>query len=163
VPGGQTARPVDACGLQDLAARAVFIHVKSRAARKRVLVVEDDPILARIYSCALAAAGYFVDKAADGAEGYARLLATSYDVVVTDLCMPKLSGLDLLEQVRRRQPEVPVVMVTGELDEKTYESARKLGMVRFLVKPVTMHQLAGAVDTASRARSLSGAWRRANG
>ena len=141
---------------------AVFVHVTSRAARKRVLLVEDDPILARIYSCALAAAGYFVDKASDGAEGFARLLGTSYDVVVTDLCMPKLSGLDLLEQVRRRQPQLPVVMVTGELDEKTYESARKLGMVRFLVKPVTMHQLAGAVDNASRARTLSISLRRAS-
>ena len=122
--------------------------------------MEDDPVLARIYSCALAAAGYSVDIAADGAQGFERLLAGSYDVIVTDLCMPRLSGLDLLHEVRRRRPEVPVVIMTGEVDVKTHEVALDMGTVRFLLKPMTMRQLARAVENAlilgaPRARSAA--------
>jgi DNA-binding response OmpR family regulator len=134
--------------------------MKSPPPNLRVLVVEDDSALARIYSCGLSAAGYRVDTASDGAEGFARLLATSYDVVVTDLCVPKLSGLDLLEEVRRRRPGVPVVMVSGVLDSTAYEMAREMGTVRFLMKPVSIHQLERAVQsawrlTAARARTDS--------
>jgi DNA-binding NtrC family response regulator len=132
----------------------------------KVLLVEDDPVLARIYSCALAAAGYVVDHAADGAQGFERLLAGSYDVIVTDLCMPRLSGFDLLEEVRRRRPEVPVVMVTGEIDLKTSETAHEMGTVRFLLKPMTMQQLARAVENSlmlSAARSRSGTSKQAAG
>jgi DNA-binding NtrC family response regulator len=138
--------------------------MKSPPAGARVLVVEDAAILARIYSCALSAAGYLVDTASDGAEGFERLLGCSYDVVVTDLGMPRLNGLDLLQEVRRRRPEVPVVMVSGDLDPRTYEMARDMGMVRYLRKPMTMDQLARAVDNAvmvGMVRSRMAAARRA--
>jgi DNA-binding response OmpR family regulator len=114
----------------------------------RVLLVEDEPVLARVYSRALVAAGFIVDLAADGSEGFERLLSGSYDVVVSDVRMPRLNGLDLLQQVRRLRPNVPVVLITAQLDERAYELARELGAARYLLKPVTMEQLARAVQGA---------------
>jgi DNA-binding response OmpR family regulator len=119
----------------------------------RVLLVEDERVLARIYSRGLVAAGFVVDLAADGAEGFERLLAGSYDVVVSDVRMPRMDGLDLLQQVRRLRPNVPVVLVTGQLDDRSYELARELGTARYLLKPVTMAQLARAVQGAAKLRA----------
>jgi CheY-like chemotaxis protein len=128
--------------------RAVCIAVPEPTTGGRVLLVEDEPVLARVYSRALVAAGFIVDLAADGSEGFERLLSGSYDVVVSDVRMPRLNGLDLLQQVRRLRPNVPVVLITAQLDERAYELARELGAARYLLKPVTMEQLARAVQGA---------------
>jgi DNA-binding NtrC family response regulator len=114
----------------------------------RVLLVEDDPILARIYSRALAAVGYKVDVSADGAEGLERLLAVKYDVVVSDVCMPRMNGLDLLKDASRLRPDVPFVLMTAQLDADVYQIAREMGTVRYLHKPMSMDQLARAVESA---------------
>jgi DNA-binding NtrC family response regulator len=130
----------------------------------RVLVVEDDVMLARVYSRALTAAGFSVDLAADGAEGFERLLASSYDVVLSDLRMPRMDGLDLLRQVQRMRPNVAVVLMTAALDNATYAAAREImESVRYLAKPMTMEHLARAVKTAAtlRAARLGPADRRA--
>jgi DNA-binding NtrC family response regulator len=120
----------------------------------RVLIVEDDAILARVYSRALVAAGFVVDLAADGAEGFERILAGSYDVVLSDLRMPRLDGLDLLRQVQRMRPDVSVVLMTAALDNATYSAAREImGTVRCLAKPMTMEHLARAVKGAATARA----------
>lgn len=110
-------------------------------------------MLARIYSRALTAAGFVVDLAADGAEGFERVLAGTYDVIVSDLCMPRMDGLDLLQQVKRLRPDVPVVIVTAQVDERAYAMARELGTVRYLLKPTTMDQLARAVENAAMLRA----------
>jgi len=123
----------------------------ARAAR--ILVVEDERVLGRVYSRALVAAGFAVDLAADGAEALERLLGVSYDVLVSDVCMPRMDGIDLLRQVRRSRPNVPVVLVTAHLDERSYELAHTLGAARFLRKPVTMEQLARAVESAALLRA----------
>ncbi len=131
-----------------------------QGAGARVLVVEDDPVLARIYSCALAAVGYVVDVAVDGAAGLERLLAERYDVVVSDLCMPRMNGLDLLKDAGRLRPEVAFVLMTAQLDPQAYDAAREAGTVRYLLKPMSMDQLARAVESAVM---LSAARRKARG
>ncbi|HXN32288.1 MAG TPA: response regulator [Polyangiaceae bacterium] len=132
---------------------AVCLAMHAPTVAPRVLLVEDERVLARVYSRALVASGFLVDIASDGAEGFERLLAGSYDVVVSDVCMPRMNGLDLLEQVRRLRPNVPVVLITAQLDEQAYEQARGLGAARYLLKPVTMDQLARAVQGAARLRA----------
>ena len=128
--------------------------MEASARPSRVLIVEDDAILARVYSRALVAAGFVVDLAADGAEGFERLLAGSYDVVLSDLRMPRLDGLDLLRQVQRMRPDVSVVLMTAALDNATYEAAREImANVRCLAKPMTMERLARAVKSAASSRA----------
>ncbi len=119
----------------------------------RVLLVEDERMLARVYSRALVAAGFVVDLAVDGADGFERLLSGPYDVLVSDVRMPRMDGLDLLQQVRRMRPNVPVILITAQLDDRSYALARELGAARYLLKPVTMEQLARAVQGAARLRA----------
>ncbi len=124
----------------------------------RVLVVDDDAVLARVYGRALVAAGFSVDVAVDGAEAFERLLAGNYDVILSDVCMPRMDGLDLLKEAQRMRPNVPVVLMTARADAGVYAAAERMGSVRCLSKPMTMEQLARAVESAatlgaSRARS----------
>jgi two-component system OmpR family response regulator len=114
----------------------------------RILLVEDDPILARIFGRALLAAGFAVDHAGDGVEGVSCLARADYDVVMSDVCMPRLGGLQLLEHVRWSQPDLPVVLLTARLDAETYGRARDMGSMRYLLKPVTIDQLVRAAESA---------------
>jgi CheY-like chemotaxis protein len=118
------------------------------AARGRILVAEDEPPLARVYARVLVADGFDVQTASDGAQALSWLLAGQYDVLVSDVCMPRMTGLELLREVRRSLPELPVVLLTGQLDAEVYGQARDLGSVRYLLKPVGMEQLARAVRSA---------------
>jgi DNA-binding NtrC family response regulator len=121
------------------------------------LLVDDEPALARVFARALTAAGFDVALALDGVDALDRLMADPYDIVVTDVCMPRMSGLRLLESIRSLRPDVPVVLMTAQLDPQTYERARELGSVRYLLKPFTLEQLANAVRNAAMLRE---AWQR---
>ncbi len=118
-----------------------------------VLIVEDEAALARLYVRALVAAGYRVDHASDGAAGLALLLAGSYDVVLSDVCMPRMGGLDLLAEIRLKRPDVPVILMTALLDADLYARAREMGSVRYLLKPVGLEKLANAVENGVKIRA----------
>jgi len=119
----------------------------------RILLVEDDAAIARIFVRALVAAGHAVDHSADGAQGFAQLLAVAYDIVISDVGIPKLDGLDLLELARRLRPDVSVIMMSGRLDPLAQAKAREMGALRYLLKPIGLLQLTRAVDTAAKLRA----------
>lgn len=120
-------------------------------------MAEDEPALARVYARALSAAGFGVDYELNGARALARVLAEPFDVVVSDVGMPELGGLALLEEIRRHRPDLPVVLLTGHRDADAYGRARDLGSVRYLLKPLRLEQLAHAVESAF---ALRGVWLR---
>lgn len=119
----------------------------------RVLVVEDELPLARLYVRALVAAGYRVDHAPDAAGALRLLRGDSVDLVVSDVCMPGMSGLDLLNEVRAKWPDIPVILVTAQLDADLYSRAREMGTVRYLLKPVALEKLANAVENGIKLRA----------
>ncbi len=118
----------------------------------RILLVEDDPTLARIFARALTAAGFAVDHAHDGVEAIALVTDGDYDAVMSDVCMPRLTGLELLEHVTRAHPELPVVLLTAQLDAAAYGKARDIGSLRYLLKPVSIEQLVRAAQSAVELR-----------
>ncbi len=124
-----------------------------RGPQPRVLLVEDEPLLVRVYGRGLEAAGYAVQSAPDGAEGLRLAALGSYDVVVSDVCMPRMGGLDLAIQVRRLLPELPIVLMTAQLDAEVYTRARAAGVVRYLLKPVSLEKLANAVEHAVKLKA----------
>lgn len=133
--------------------------VMTDGARVPVLLAEDEPALARVYGRALAASGFVVDHVPNGALALGRALTGDYAVLISDVCMPEMGGIELLSEIRRQLPDLPVVLLTARLDAETYGKARDLGSVRYLLKPVRMEQLARAVTSAYDLRS---AWLRRN-
>jgi EAL domain-containing protein (putative c-di-GMP-specific phosphodiesterase class I) len=129
---------------------------ESRAAhRGRVLVVDDEPVTARAFSRLLTAAGYDVATALSGLSAAAILQPDCFDVVVSDLAMPEMDGLELLQVLRERDLDVPMIFVTGSPHLDTAVRAVDGGAFRYLVKPVPPNVLEDTVERAVRLRAAA--------
>jgi CheY-like chemotaxis protein len=84
----------------------------------RVLLVEDEPILQKLISGHLVAAGYAVRTAKDGLDAITKLRAALPDLIISDLSMPGMSGLEFLGVVRRRLPQIPVIVTTADASDE---------------------------------------------
>src|SRR5829696_5508433 len=102
------------------------------SALRKVLVVDDDPVVGMSFNRVLSGKGYVVVTAENGYEALAKLNGDKYDVVFTDLRMPGMTGLDVAESIKARQPWTPVVIVTGYGSERSEERARAAGVSDFL-------------------------------
>lgn len=79
----------------------------------RVLLVDDEPLIRKVISGYLVAAGYVVRAAVDGVDAIGKLRAGLPDIIVSDFNMPKMSGLEFLDVVRKRFPQIPVIVISG--------------------------------------------------
>jgi CheY-like chemotaxis protein len=119
---------------------------------ERVLLVEDDDDNRELMGEVLESAGYRVLSAASGAEGLKTLAETSVDVVVTDIGMPGMGGLEMARAAKEIAPSVPVVVVTGWAEREDIARARGREVDAVLVKPVDPEQLTNAVSEIIHAR-----------
>jgi DNA-binding NtrC family response regulator len=119
----------------------------------RILIVEDRDSLRRMLELALRQEGYEVVAAADGAAALARLAERGFDLVLTDLKLPDLSGIEVLAASRQAQPRVPVVVLTGYGTVGTAVEAMKLGAFDFLEKPLEIDDLTRLIEPARRRSS----------
>ncbi len=118
-------------------------------ANGRILVIDDDPLLLDTLSEILMAGGYDALVAQDGGSALARLAEFQPDVVVTDVKMPGLDGFALLREVRKRNPELPVILLTGEGSvEMALRAVREEGAYHFFEKPVDNELLLDVVGRA---------------
>ncbi len=118
----------------------------------RVLLVEDDEDNRELMSEVLEAAGYQVLSASSGSEGLKALAETSVDVVVTDVGMPGMGGLEVARAAKEIAPTVPVIVVTGYAERQDIAEARGRDVDAVLVKPVDPDALAAAVDEVVQPR-----------
>ena len=107
----------------------------------RILVVDDDKDIRQISAAALARFGYQVDAAEDGAAAWEALQADNYDLLITDHNMPKLTGVELVEQLRAAHMELPVILVTGASPAEEMDRNPRLRLAAILLKPVWPDQL----------------------
>ncbi|MES1243702.1 MAG: sigma-54 dependent transcriptional regulator [Acidobacteriota bacterium] len=114
----------------------------------RILIVEDRDSLRRMLERALAQEGYEVSAAADGLAGVRLVEERAFDLVLTDLKLPDVSGLEVLAASRRAQPRTPVVVLTGFGTVGTAVEAMKLGAYDFREKPVEIDDLARLIEQA---------------
>ena len=114
----------------------------------RILIVEDRDSLRRMLELALGQEGYEVVTAADGGAARRLLAEHPFDFVLTDLKLPDVSGIEVLEASRAAQPRVPVVVLTGYGTVGTAVEAMKLGAYDFLEKPFEIDDLARLIERA---------------
>lgn len=118
------------------------------SALRKVLVVDDDPVVGKSFNRVLSGKGYIVVTAEDGYEALQKLQSERYDMVFTDLRMPGMDGVEVAEKVKARQPWTPVVIVTGYGSGKSEERARAAGVTDFLHKPLSPEMIEASAAKA---------------
>ena len=118
------------------------------SALRKVLVVDDDPVVGRSYDRVLSNKGYAVIEAHNAAEALEKMRNEEYDLVVTDIRMPGMDGLELAETVKARRPWTPVVIVTGYGSVADEARAKAAGVKAFLHKPLSPEMIEGSAAEA---------------
>ena len=119
-------------------------------ATQKVLVVDDEPVVIKSCQRILTDAGYEVDTAQSGCEGMRRALQEKFDLVMTDLKMPDLDGMELVRELKREQPSMAVVIITGYGTVPSAVEATKLGVSDYVEKPFTPDRITEAANRALR-------------
>jgi DNA-binding response OmpR family regulator len=113
----------------------------------RILVVDDDVDIRQVNAEVLILSGYQVDVAEDGAAGWEALHANSYDLLITDNNMPKISGVELVKKLRSARMALPVILASGAMPAEELN----LQLAATLRKPFTGDELLGTVNKVLRA------------
>jgi heavy metal response regulator len=116
----------------------------------RILVVEDDSKIASFIVKGLRQAGYAVDHAADGQEGLHLALTEPYDAAVIDVMLPKLDGLSLIEEVRRQEVSVPVIILSAKRAVDDRVKGLETGSDDYLTKPFAFSELLARIQALIR-------------
>jgi EAL domain-containing protein (putative c-di-GMP-specific phosphodiesterase class I)/ActR/RegA family two-component response regulator len=126
-----------------------------------ILAVDDDPAVLRLFTSALSRAGYRVLTAESG-KAALQLLATEHvDAIVTDLAMPEMPGLEFMRHVRERDPDLPILVITGAPAIDTAIESIDVGVFRYLTKPITPAEIVRVTSDAVHARAFAKARRAA--
>jgi two-component system alkaline phosphatase synthesis response regulator PhoP len=121
--------------------------------KRRILVVEDEPAVARGVRDALGFNGYSAEWASDGLAGYRLARTHGFDLIVLDLMLPGLDGLELLRRLRNDGVTVPVLILTAKCQEGDRVRGLDLGADDYIVKPFSVRELVARVGAHLRARS----------
>jgi DNA-binding response OmpR family regulator len=121
----------------------------------QILIVDDEPNVRLVFRTALESAGYQVAEAEDGVTAFEALETAPADVVLLDLQMPRLDGMELLRRLRESGHNVPVVIVTAHGSIPDAVEAMKLGAIDFLTKPLSPEHLRRVVAEVIRRHSES--------
>ncbi len=116
----------------------------------RILVVEDEARIRGFLARAFEAEGFNVDVVQDGEEGLERGLAGRYEVVILDLLLPGRDGLDVLAELHRRRPELPVLILSARSDLPTKLRSFEFGAVDYVSKPFALDELLARARVALR-------------
>src|SRR5919205_2704978 len=119
-----------------------------------VLVVDDDPLLRKLVTEQLSRSGFDASAAASGEEALASLQATDYDVVLMDIRMNGISGLDTLREIRKLEDAPEVIMLTADTSLGTGLEAMRLGAYDYLTKPSTLDEMEAVIRKADEKRRL---------
>ena len=123
--------------------------------RAKVLLVDDDAAVRRDYERLLRALGCDVTTAVDGVDAIERLIAEPVELIISDIGMPRLTGLAFLRAVREHDLDVPIVLMTGAPGLETAMEAIEYGAFRYLVKPITLDRMRQVVRDAVHMHALA--------
>ncbi|MDP2359371.1 MAG: response regulator [bacterium] len=135
-----------------------LVHPQARSIGRqltKILLLEDNRELGEIVADMLASCGYVVCQAPDGMSGLNRLERERFQLILSDIQMPRLNGMGLLKVLHKRHLKIPVILTTGYTGIWQEDQALKQGAVAFLPKPFGMEELIRTVDRALAGQGLS--------
>ena len=147
-PSGSSLGPTEAAPGPD----PVPIDAPSRGL---ILMVDDEPAIARAYARTLGTAGFTVVTAGDGHEAANAARDKSFDVIISDIAMPGMDGIELLRTVREYDLDVPFIIMTGGPAVHSAAQAMEYGALRYLIKPVLPDDLEAVVARAVRLHQMA--------
>jgi len=122
----------------------------------KILIIEDEASIRRVLTKILSeeSDSYQVEEAEDGIKGLEKIKNTDYDLVLCDIKMPKMDGVELLEAVKKIKPEIPMVMISGHGDMETAIQTMRLGAFDYISKPPDLNRLLNTVRNALDKKQL---------
>ncbi len=124
---------------------------------RKVLVVDDDPVVGKSFDRVLSNRGYAVVTASDGAEALRKIAADEYDAVFTDIRMPGMDGIAVAELIKKQQPWLPVVIVSGYATTENEARAKAAGVSTVLHKPLSPEMIEDSARDAMLERDAGAA------
>ncbi|HET9431939.1 MAG TPA: sigma-54 dependent transcriptional regulator [Chitinophagaceae bacterium] len=119
-----------------------------------ILIIDDEKAIRKTLSEILSFEGYKIDEASDGEEGLKKFRDKSYDVVLCDIKMPKLDGIEFLQKAGESNPDVPIIMISGHGNIETAVEAVKKGAYDYISKPPDLNRLLITIRNAMDKSSL---------
>jgi len=119
-----------------------------------ILVVDDDPAVRDVLAEGLKDSGYECETASDGNEALLKLQSNGFELVVSDIDMPQMDGMRLLQEIKKVRPDTEIVMLTGVLDVETAIQSMRLGANDYLTKPFNLAEVRITVERALEKRRL---------
>ena len=109
--------------------------------RKRILIIEDDAEMRSLLMDVLVEEGFGVDSVDNGSEAFRRVVRESFDIIITDIRMPGLSGLEILPGLKKLQPDVSIIVITAFGSEEVFRKSLERGADAYLEKPIHLNKL----------------------
>ena len=119
-----------------------------------ILVVDDEPHACEILSEALAAWGHRVEIAHNGCEALEKIQEKDFSIVITDMDMPRMDGMELVEQIVRNYAHIDVITITGHIMKYKYTEVVEAGAADFITKPFSLNELEAKLNRLIRERGL---------
>jgi DNA-binding NtrC family response regulator len=116
--------------------------------KEKILIVDDDEGVRQVLSQSLSDAGYRVSSAESGEKAVSAAREETFDLVILDMVLPRVDGMEVLKEITALRPEMPVVMITGYASVETAIKAMKMGAVDYIVKPFRMEEVELVVGKA---------------
>ncbi|MCJ7497152.1 MAG: sigma-54 dependent transcriptional regulator [candidate division Zixibacteria bacterium] len=123
-------------------------------AKGNILVVDDEVVICKSIQRILSPEGYEVKTALSGEEALEKISQESFDIVITDLKMPGMDGMELLTKIKEKDPEIIVIIITGYSTVQTAVQAMKMGALDYIPKPFTPEELIVVVEKALEKKKL---------
>jgi DNA-binding NtrC family response regulator len=119
-----------------------------------ILIIDDEKAIRKTLTEILSFEGYKIDEAADGEEGLKRFNEKAYDLVLCDIKMPKLDGIEFLEKAKMTNPDIPIIMISGHGNIDTAVEAVKKGAFDYISKPPDLNRLLITLRNATEKQEL---------
>ncbi len=121
---------------------------KTKREKAKILVVDDDPGIRELLSGIFSQEGHIVEVAQDGKEALLKIRKEGFDLVLSNLRMPRMNGIQLLEELQKIAPHIRMIIVAGAGDLETVTKMRKLGAYDYITKPFCLNSILQKVKKA---------------